>query len=157
MRVLVSAYACEPGQGSEPGVGWNSARQAARFQDVWVLTQGEGRQGIQAALARKALPRVRFVYVDLPPWALFWRKGRGGREVHYRLWQLAAYFVGRRLHRKVGFDLVHHVTFVCYWRPSFLALLPAAFIWGPVGGGESAPRAFSSSFSLKGKIFEASS
>jgi glycosyltransferase involved in cell wall biosynthesis len=154
MKVLLSAYACEPDTGSEPAAGWNWVLQIARFHDVWVLTQEEGRQAIKAALASEALPRVRFVYIDLPPWALFWRKGRWGWEVHYRLWQLAAYFVGRRLHRKVGFDLVHHVTLGCYWRPSFLALLPAPFIWGPVGGGESAPRAFWWSFSLRGKIFE---
>lgn len=154
MKVLVSAYGCEPGRGSEPGVGWNCVRQAARFHDVWVLTQEEGHQGIKAALDSEALPRVRFVYLDLPPWALFWKKGRRGAQLHYYLWQVAAYFVGRRLHRKVGFDLIHHVTLVKYWMPSFLALLPVPFVWGPVGGGESAPRAFWWSFSLRGKIFE---
>ena len=105
MNVLLSAYACEPGRDSEPGVGWNCVRQAARFHDVWVLTQEEGRQGINAALAGEALPRIRFVYLDLPPWARFWKKRRRGAQLHYYLWQLAAYFVGRRLHREVGFDL----------------------------------------------------
>jgi glycosyltransferase involved in cell wall biosynthesis len=154
MKVLVSAYSCEPGKGSEPGVGWHSACQAARFHDVWVLTQDEGRHGIKAALAGGALPTARVVYLDLPRWALFWRKGHRGVQVHYYLWQLAAYFVGRRLHRKVGFELIHHVTLVRYWMPSYLALLPIPFIWGPVGGGESAPRAFWWSFSFRGKIFE---
>jgi glycosyltransferase involved in cell wall biosynthesis len=154
MKVLLSAYGCEPGRGSEPGVGWNRVRQAARFHDVWVLTQKQGQRGIEAALASEALPRVRFFYIDLPSWALFWKKGRRGAQLHYYLWQLAAYFVGRRLHRQVRFDLIHHATLVRYWMPSFLALLPVPFIWGPVGGGESAPRAFWRSFSLQGKIFE---
>ncbi len=154
MKLLLSAYACEPGRGSEPGIGWNCVRQAARFHDVWVLTHEEGRQGINTALASEALPRVRFVHLDLPPWALFWKKGRRGAQLHYYLWQLAAYFVGRRLHREVGFDLIHHVTLQKYWMPSLLALLPVPFIWGPVGGGESAPSAFWRSFSLRGKIFE---
>jgi len=35
-----------------------------------------------------------------------------------------------------------------------LALLPVPFVWGPVGGGESAPRTFRSSFSLRGRIYE---
>ena len=74
--------------------------------------------------------------------------------MHYYLWQLAAYFVGRALHRKFRFDLIHHVTFVKYCVPSFLAMLPVPFIWGPVGGGESAPSAFWWSFSLRGKVFE---
>lgn len=154
MKLLLSAYACEPGRGSEPGIGWDWVQQIARFHDAWVLTQEEGHHGIKAALASKTLPRAQFIYLDLPPWARFWKKGRRGAQVHYYLWQLAAYFVGRRLHRKVGFDLIHHVTFGKYWMPSFLALLPVPFIWGPVGGGESAPRAFWWSFSLRGKIFE---
>ena len=78
MKVLLSAYSCDPGKGSEPGVGWNSVLQAARFHSVWVLTHDEGRQGITAALASGTLPNVRFVYRDLPRWGLFWKKDRRG-------------------------------------------------------------------------------
>ena len=74
MKVLLSAYSCDPGKGSEPGVGWNSVLQAARFHSVWVLTHDEGRQGITAALASGTLPNVRFVYLDLPRWVSFGRR-----------------------------------------------------------------------------------
>jgi len=154
MKILLSAYSCDPRQGSEPGVGWNAVLQAARFHEVWVLTHDEGREGIAAALAKKPLPNVHFFYLDLPSWALFWKKDRRGQRLHYYLWQLGAYFLGRRLHRQIGFDLIHHVTFVQYSVPSFLALLRVPFIWGPVGGAESAPPAFWWSFSLRGKAFE---
>jgi allantoicase len=30
MKVLLSAYACEPGRGTELGVGWNTVREVAR-------------------------------------------------------------------------------------------------------------------------------
>src|SRR5205823_2050767 len=60
-----------------------------------------------------------------------------------------------RLHRQVRFDLVRHVTFVMYWMPSFLSLLPVPFIWGPVGGGESAPRSFAPALGLRGRWIEA--
>jgi glycosyltransferase involved in cell wall biosynthesis len=46
------------------------------------------------------------------------------------------------------------VTFVQYSVPSFLALLPVRFIWGPIGGGESAPPAFWWSLNLRSKAFE---
>ena len=40
IKVLISAYACEPGKGSEPGVGWNWVRQIADFaKEVWVITK----------------------------------------------------------------------------------------------------------------------
>ena len=52
MRLLLSAYACEPGRGSEPGVGWNWAiALAALGHDVWVLTRANNRDRIEQALA----------------------------------------------------------------------------------------------------------
>jgi glycosyltransferase involved in cell wall biosynthesis len=154
LRLLVSAYACEPDKGSEPAVGWNWVRQISRFHGVWVVTRANNREPIERALASRPLPNVHWVYFDLPRWMRFWKKGQRGVHPYYYLWQLGAYFVARKLHRKVGFDLAHHVTFVNYWMPSFLALLPIPFVWGPVGGGESAPRAFWRCFSLRGKAHE---
>ncbi len=154
MRILVSAYACSPGRGSEPGVGWNRVRQLARFHEVWVITRVKNRIAIEAAMAQEPLPNVHWIYHDLPRWARFWKKGRRGIYPYYYLWQLTAYLRVRKLHRQVGFDQVHHVTFVNYWTPSFLALLPVPFIWGPVGGGEAPPASFWRCFSPRGKVFE---
>src|SRR5579864_6502517 len=151
LKVLMSAYAFEPERGSEPGVGWNWVQQIGKSEKVWVITKANNRRTIESALAKEPLPNVHFVYFDLPRWASFWKRGLRGIHAYYYLWQLGAYLVARRLHRQVGFDLVHHVTFVNYWMPSFLVLLPVPFLWGPVGGGESAPRAFWHFFSLRGK------
>lgn len=155
MRVLVSAYACEPGVGSEPGVGWKTAREAARHHEVWVLTRANNRAPIQRELAREPVPGLRFAYFDLPAWARWWKRGQRGIQLYYYLWQVGAYFAARRLMRKTAFGLAHHVTFVKYWSPSFLALLPLPFVWGPVGGGESAPRAFRQDFGRRGRAYEA--
>jgi glycosyltransferase involved in cell wall biosynthesis len=154
-KVLVSAYACEPGKGSEPGVGWNWVKQIAHTADeVWVITRANNREAIEKALTKEPLSNVHWVYFDLPRWARFWKKGQRGVHLYYYLWQVSIYLLARRLHRQVKFDLVHHVTFGNYWLPSFLALLPVPFIWGPVGGGESAPRAFYGTFSWRGRIYE---
>lgn len=163
MRVLVSAYACEPDRGSEPGVGWNWVRQIARFNEVWVVTRANNRQSIEAALAKDPIPKAHFVYFDLPAWrcwsprareTIWWKRRAYLIRPYYYLWQLGVYFLARRLYRDLSFDLVHHVTFANYWMPSFLALLPVPFVLGPVGGGESAPRAFWWSLSVRGKIYE---
>lgn len=154
LKVLMSAYACEPGKGSEPGVGWNVAREMAKHHDVWVLTRANNRPAIEAELAREPVPGLRFAYYDLPRWARWWKRGGRGVQLYYYLWQLGAYCVARRLHREVGFDLAHHVTFVKYWVPSFVSLLPVPFVWGPVGGGESAPKAFWQDFSPQGQRYE---
>lgn len=154
MRILILAYACEPNTGSETGVGWHWIRQASQFHEVWVLTWARNRAAIERSLAEKPLGNVHWIYFDLPPWARFWKEGQRSLHLHYYLWQLGAYFAGRRLHRNFSFDLVHHVTIGSFWFPSFLALLPVPFVWGPVGAGLPAPRSFWIEFSLWGKVKE---
>lgn len=154
LKVLVSAYACEPDKGSEPGVGWNWVKQISRFNEVWVITRANNRQTIEQALAKEPMPHVHWYYFDLPRWARFWKKGQRGVLLYYYLWQIGVYFVSKDLHKQVGFELVHHVTFGVYWLPSFLALLPVPFVWGPLGGGESVPREFCKIFSFRGKVYE---
>ena len=124
LKLLLSAYACEPDRGSEPGVGWHQVTQAARFHDTWVITRSNNRPAIEKALAREALPNVHWVYFDLPPWARFWKKGERGIHLYYVLWQLGAFFTARDLSRRIDFDLVHPVTFVNYWLPTLLLLVP---------------------------------
>jgi len=156
MKILISAYSCEPGKGSEPGVGWNVAREVANHHEVWVITRpDESGAIIEAELARNPVPNLHFVYFTLPFWQDSLRWGQSGAmQIHYYLWQIQAYFVARRLHREIKFDLIHHVTFVRHSTPSFLSLLPVPFVWGPVGGGESAPKPFWKDFSLRAKLYE---
>lgn len=155
MKVLISAYACEAGRGSEPGVGWHTVRQLAEHHEVWVLTRpDDGRPAIEAELARNPVPNLHFVYFTLPILGGFWQWGSVAFVLHYYLWQIQAYFVARRLHKEIGFDVAHHVTFVRYSTPSFISLLPIPFVWGPVGGGEAAPAPFWKDFSLKARIYE---
>lgn len=156
MKILISAYSCEPGRGSERGVGWNVAREVAKRHEVWVLTRpDESRDAIEAELAINPIPNLHFVYFTLPFWQDSMRLGQSGAmQLHYYLWQIQAYFVAKRLHQEIGFDLSHHVTFVKYSGPSLLSILPIPFIWGPVGGGESAPAPFWKDFSLRAHLYE---
>ena len=156
MKILMCAYSCEPGRGSEPGIGWNTVREVAKYHDVWVLTRpDESKDIIEAELAKHPVPNLHFIYFTL----CFWQNSRqwgqfGAMQLHHYLWQLQAYFIGRRLHQEKDFDLIHHVTFAKYCSPSFLALLPIPFIWGPVTGGESTPDDFWQDFDRKAKLYE---
>ncbi len=153
LKVLVSAYACESGKGSEPGVGWNWVKQIARFHEVWVITRSSNRESIESQKTGIS-SNIHWVYFDFPPWLRSWKKGQRGVHLYYYLWQIAVYFLARRMHKEVKFDIVHHLTFGVYWLPSFLSFIPTAFIYGPLGGAERTPREFYKSFSLKGKIYE---
>lgn len=154
LKVLLSAYSCRPDLGSEAGRGWNVAREVAKPYEVWAITRPVNRSPIETELTSDPVPRLQFIYYDLPRWARRGKRQGLGFLYHYYLWQIGAYFVARRLHREIGFDVAHHVTAGRYWAPSFLALLPVPFLWGPAGGGESAPRAFWKDFGARGIVEE---
>ena len=80
---------------------------------MWVLTRERNRPAIEEELAVRHHPRLRFAYVELPPWGLRLKKGERGIRyfAYYTLWQYAALRAARDLHDEIGFDLVHHVTF----------------------------------------------
>ncbi|WP_414544540.1 glycosyltransferase family 4 protein [Nostoc sp. CCY0012] len=153
MKVILSAYACRPNMGSDPGIGWNTIKELAKKHQIWVLTRNDNSPFIEAEIEKDSIIGLNFVYCDLPG-AKLWKKNLLGLHLHYYLWQLQAYFIGRKLHQEIAFDIAQHVTYVTYTYPSFLSLLPIPFIWGPVGGGESAPDAFWQDFNLRGKMYE---
>jgi len=160
LKVLISAYGCEPDRGSEPGVGWNWAKQAARFHEVWVITSKIDKlnqNAIEEAMKKEPSPDIHWVYFDLPRWIcnlLVDPKWGWRMRFYYFLWQIGIYFLGKKLNKEIKFNLVNHVTTCCYWTPSFLCLLGIPFIWGPVGGGENTPKTFIKSFSYYGIIYE---
>jgi len=152
MRVLLSAYACEPNRGSESEVGWRWALElAAGGDDVWVITRSNNREKIETQICAKR-SNLHFVYYDLP---LSIRKLKKGRRFLYPYaiaWQWGAYKVARKLHRAVRFDCVRHVTFASLRIPGFMGRLGIPYIIGPVAGGERAPWRLRRDYPLKGKI-----
>ena len=58
MRILLSAYACDPARGSEEGSGFNWLWQtAAEGHEVWCLTTPRGRPNLEKLLAERAADR----------------------------------------------------------------------------------------------------
>jgi glycosyltransferase involved in cell wall biosynthesis len=154
IHICMSAYACEPTSGSEAGVGWNLVREVARRHRVWAITRRNNKAAISAELQRAPLPNLRMIYFDVPKPLLVWKKGQVGIDVYYRLWQRLTRGLVERLHRDVRLDLTQHVTFVRYWAPTSLAYISTPFVWGPVGGGETAPAAFRRDFLWRGRAYE---
>ncbi|WP_348261032.1 glycosyltransferase family 4 protein [Telmatobacter sp. DSM 110680] len=154
MKILLSAYACEPNKGSEPGVGWNWALALRdRGFDVHVLTRSNNREAIEQ-VSNLPTSRLTFHFYDLPQRLRFWKHWPGGIYLYYLLWQVGAYRIAKRLHSTLQFGLVHHITFVSYRQPSFMGSLGIPFVFGPVGGGETMPSQFRDSLPLGGRLIE---
>src|SRR5437867_5930630 len=141
LRVLISAYACEPNKGSEPEIGWQWALQMARFHDVTVLTRTNNRTAIEQGLesVREKQPLPKFVYHDLNAFLLRIKRRSKTVKLYYLLWQKSARDLIERLHEAHQFDLMHHVTFAGFRYPSAIWGHGVLCIWGPVGGVESIP------------------
>ena len=155
MRVLVFAYACEPGIGSEPGAGWIWSRMLARMGEVWVITRESNREAIAAAF--NAIPEreaLHFEFVDSPTeYALLEARDQGRAP-------LLPTVAGRCLlpsSSAVTKDLVRsdwHLTWANAWLGTLAPLLPGRFVYGPVGGGVGMDWNFIATLGIRGTVFE---
>jgi len=141
MKILIAAAACHPTAGSEAYVGWQAITQLRGDHDLWVLTSGWCREGIESFLEKNPdWQNVQFFYVDkaLPdhPNRLV---ARMFSWIRYRRWCLLAAKVGERLAAEVKFDLAQHVTMATWRTGSPLSGIGVPWIWGPIGGGENFP------------------
>ena len=153
-KIMVLAYACEPNKGSEPEVGWQWVKQLARKNDVWVITRANNKKCIVDSGVFNELPNLNFEYIDLPAWARFWKKGNRGIHLYYWLWQMCAVLKAWQLHKKMTFNIAHHITFSPFYQPPLISLLPIPFVWGPIGAGEKLPRKFLKLFNLRQRMRE---
>lgn len=156
MKILLSAYACEPNKGSEPGVGWNWALELTQAQhEVWVITRANNKTVIDNYFCVNKKPEnLHFFYYDLPSWLLLLKKHGLSVNLYYLLWQFGIINSVKEKHEVIGFDLIHHITFGVFRHPSFLYKLNVPLVFGPIGGGEYTPKTLRNIFPLKNRILE---
>lgn len=140
MKILVSAFQCSPYRGSEPGNGWHwPAALADSGHDVTVLTQTGFREEISAAGRQD----ISFRFIDLPKSPLGSVPLLPTYDI-YRRWQDAAMRDAETLPQ--DYDIVHHVAWGSLHLGSKLWKLPAPLMYGPIGGGQTAPAKYWRSF-----------
>lgn len=145
MKILISAYASEPGAGSEYGVGWMvplTMAQKYPEHQIYVLTRSRCREKIEQTLKELALPNLHFLFYDIPKWMCIKNemKTHWGEQINYLLWQLKVRRFVRKQHEQISFDIFHHLTFNQYRTPSPGYWLDIPCVVGPVGGAETIPQ-----------------
>jgi glycosyltransferase involved in cell wall biosynthesis len=154
-KVLLSAYACRPKGGSEPGAGWAWAKAAARDHDVWLLTRRKFAHEIAEELAIRPVPSLTVVPLELPKWVLRLRRRPADVYWYYPLWQGLARRTARQLHAEHSFDVIHHLTFAVDWMSAGVVEESSAkVIWGPVGGSTTAPLSMAHWLGPRGLVAE---
>lgn len=148
MKVLVSAYGCNPASGGEDGNGFHWTWEMAQHgHQVWCLTTSQGETGAIAKLVADSAyqttnQRIQFIYPQVPSWVTYFYRWQFGVYLHYMVWQYIAWRTAQRLDREIDFDLVHHATYSSLKMGSWLWRLGKPMVYGPVGGAQKAPIAF---------------
>jgi glycosyltransferase involved in cell wall biosynthesis len=141
VRIVLSSIQCSPLRGSEPGTGWSWATSLADTgHEVTVLTSPRMRDEIESV----GRGDIDFQYVAEPV-------KRWGRVVPnfsyydvYLQWQDAAVRHARSYGKE--FDIAHHVVWGGLHLGTQLWQLPVPCVFGPVGGGQTAPRNYARYF-----------
>jgi len=152
-RILLIAYACEPGKGSEPGVGWNLALKLSEKNLITVITRKDVEKKIKTYISQQRLRNLRFEFIEIPfPFYKFFNIYKM-IQIHYAIWNLCAYLKAQKIVRREKIDIVHHLTFVNNWIPPFTCLTNKPFIWGPIGTHPKIPLNSLNDIKLKMRSF----
>jgi glycosyltransferase involved in cell wall biosynthesis len=156
LKVLISAYACSPYRGSEPGVGWGFVSALAKHHDLWVIVEEEKfRADIERYLADNPTfgGSVQFCFLKKRRNRLLRKLWPPSYYWHYRQWHREALTLAEKLHAEIGFDLVHQLTMVGYREPGYLWKMRLPFVWGPIGGMGLFPWRFLGTLGAYGGIY----
>lgn len=156
LKLLISAYACGPNVGSEPGVGWNFVSNLALEHEVHVIVEKrKWEQPINDFMNNNPHLKLNlnFYFIDK-------KRNKKLRKIwppsyyyFYRNWQKKAFQLAQKLDSVENFDVVHQLTMVGYREPGYLWKMNKPFVWGPIGGLENSPWSFLLSLGLKGFLF----
>lgn len=139
MRVLISAYSCDPQGGSEGANAWYTAEGLARSgADVHILTrlldQPNTQAGIEEYAANPGAGLLSASYLpDSVPSRL--NSGQVGVYARYAAWQMRCH----RWAKDPGngpWDIGHHVSWGSLSHPIGLSGCGFPFVVGPIGGGQ---------------------
>lgn len=154
-KIFISAYACEPGLGSEIGVGWHWVLEMSKYFELWVLTRRSNQHTIEPWIAEHPeYSHIHFLYFDLPKWARFWKKGLRGVRTYYNIWQWLTNSIVRCTMKENNIHIFHHLTYGnVLWKVSSYGQ-KQFFIWGPAGGVETIPEEYTCHYPKKMQLVE---
>lgn len=160
LKVLINAYACSPGMGSEPGMAWNWVKNLAKFCELYIITEGEFWEKIEAAVPTlEQGGNMHFYYnpVSDEIRKMCWNQGDWRFYKYYRQWQWKTYLMAKGICEKERIDVLHQLNMIGFREPGYLWKLSkengVPFVWGPIGGLKQFPTAYLKGAGLKMQLF----
>ena len=160
LKILINAYACSPGMGSEPGMAWNWVMNLAKYCELYIITEGEFREKIEAVVPTlEQGENMHFYYnpVSDEIRKMCWNQGDWRFYKHYRQWQWKTYLMAKDICEKEKIDVLHQLNMIGFREPGYLWKLSqengVPFVWGPVDAKDKFPVAYLDGASIKTKLF----
>lgn len=160
LKILINAYACSPGMGSEPGMAWNWVSNLAKFCELYIITEGEFREKIEEVVPTLEWGKnMHFYYnpVSEEIRKMCWNQGDWRFYKYYREWQWKTYLMAKDICSKEKIDVLHQLNMIGFREPGYLWKLSkengVPFVWGPIGGLKQFPTAYLQGAGLKMKLF----
>ncbi|OYP63673.1 glycosyltransferase family 4 protein [Prevotella sp. P3-122] len=160
MKILINAYACSPGMGSEQGMAWNWVSNLARFCELYIITEGEFRDKIEEVVPTLEQGKnMHFYYnpVSEDIRKMCWNQGDWRFYKYYREWQWKTYLLAKDICKVEKIDVLHQLNMIGFREPGYLWKLSqengVPFVWGPIGGLKQFPTAYLQGAGLKMKVF----
>lgn len=160
MKILINAYACSPGMGSEPGMAWNWVKNLAKFCELHIITEGEFRDKIEEVVPTLEQGKnMHFYYnpVSEEIRKMCWNQGDWRFYKYYREWQWKTYLMAKDICSKEQIDILHQLNMIGFREPGYLWQLSeengVPFVWGPVDAKDKFPVAYLDGAGLKTKLF----
>lgn len=160
MKILINAYACSPGMGSEPGMAWNWVSNLAKFCELYIITEGEFREKIEAVVPMLEQGKnMQFYYnpVTEEIRKMCWNQGDWRFYKYYREWQWKTYLMAKEICASEHIDVLHQLNMIGFREPGYLWKLSkengVPFVWGPIGGLKQFPLAYLQGAGLKMELF----
>ena len=157
LSILINAYACSPGMGSEPGMAWNWCVNLAKYCELHIITEGEFRKKIEAELPK--LPQGKNMHFYYNPVSkkirrMCWNQGDWRFYKYYRKWQYKTYEIALDIIKEHKIDIVHQLNMIGFREPGyFWKIGNKPFVWGPIDAKEKFPVAYLAGADLKSKVF----
>lgn len=160
MKILINAYACSPGMGSEPGMAWNWVSNLAKSCELHIITEGEFREKIETVVPTlEQGGNMHFYYnpVSEKIRKMCWNQGDWRFYKYYREWQWKTYLLAKDICQKEHIDILHQLNMIGFREPGYLWQLSkengVPFVWGPVDAKDKFPVAYLDGAGLKTKLF----
>lgn len=164
LSILINAYACSPGMGSEPGMAWNWCVNLAKYCELHIITEGEFRERIESVLPTLMQGKNMHFYWnpiggdDAERCAeirrMCWNQGDWRFYKYYRKWQWRTYEMAKDICAQRHIDILHQLNMIGFREPGYLwKIKDLPLVWGPVDAKEMFPVEYLDGAGWKAKTF----